>query len=579
MNPTARQFFTRILQNKYFWMAAIAAAGLAAYWNSFEGAFLFDDDMIPEKLIAPAKDYLVALVSFGRRLYLFLTFAANREINGARPFGWHVVNLAIHLAAGLTLFGICRRTFARHSSQFLQVQQAALAGIIAVLFVVHPLQTESVTFIWQRAESMMGLLFLLAMYAIIRGYDSPRRWVWYALALLTCDLALETKPHMATAPAIFLLYDYAYLSGSLKELWRRNRWLHVSIAVLWIVVFAGTKILNTAGGDVGTVAVARTTEALNSGAAAKTISTWEYARSQFGVIQHYLWLTFWPDELCLDYAWPVANSIRDIVLPGIFVACLVALTLWACIKHPKWGFWAAWFFLLLAPASSIISRPDLCVEHRMYVAIAGIFVLCVAGIAEWLHLRNKGPLWRRLGVVLLLTVIASFSLRTIRRNQDYYSELGMWGLVVKQRPENGRAWYNLGSAIAAEGGFEEATDCFREALRVAPGLKLAKYKLGKYCMLVGHAEEARDIFMALLADEPNEALNNYMMGEALLKLRNRPEAVRYFLKAASLEVKPKDIEFYFKNARNVDPNAGSPMMLKPKKERAFEWHPPKLRLR
>ena len=575
MDLRVRQVFTRSLLNKYFWFAAITFTGVAAYWNSFQGAFVFDHDMIPEKVYALA-DFLWALISFGRRAYLGLTFIANREVNGSNPFGWHFVNLAIHLAAGLTLFGICRRTFARHISRFLQELQVPLAGIIAVFFVVHPLQTESVTFIWQRAESLMGLLFLLALYAVIRGYDSSRRWAWYALALLASDLALETKPHMAAAPAIFLLYDYAYLSGSFKELWRKNRGLHVAVALLWIVVFVGTRYYRTGGGDMGTVVVPRA-EGMPSDPSA-AISTWEYARSQFGIIQHYVWLTFWPDDLCFDYAWPVAHSIRDIVLSGIFIACLVSLTLWSCIKHPQWGFWAAWLFLLLAPSSSLVPQPNLCAEHRMYVAIAGIIVLCVAGGAEWLCLQNKAPLWWRAGIVLLLAATLGFSLRTIRRNQDYYTELSMWGLVVKQRPDNARAWYNLGVAIAGNGGFDEAIDCFREAVRISPSLKIAKIKLGKYWMLTGHPEEAHDIFKNLLDDEPNSAANNFMMGEAQLKLGNRAEAVRLFLNATNFENKPRAIELCLRNAQRIDPSAGSPMLV-PAKERQFQWQPPKLRLK
>src|SRR5262252_678847 len=184
----------------------LIAIGVLAYTNSFHGVFIFDDLDIPKNLsirtLLPPWDALFGIANVSRPL-IGLSLAINYAISGLEVWSYHLLNLLIHLAAALTLFGIVRRTligprlaerFGRHAT--------TLSLAIAMIWLVHPLQTESVTYIIQRGESLMGMLYLLTLYCVIRGADSDRSRLWYAAAVAACAGGMLSKQVMATAPIV-----------------------------------------------------------------------------------------------------------------------------------------------------------------------------------------------------------------------------------------------------------------------------------------------------------------------------------------------------------------------------------------
>ena len=191
----------------------IVLAAVLAYRNSFGGPFIFDDELsirqnptirelwpIWKPLCPPNHGEPVT----GRPL-LNLSFAVNYAINGLNVWGYHVANLAIHVLAALLLFGILRRTFLLPSlGNFRIPTPTCLALAIALLWAVHPLQTESVTYIVQRAESLVGLFYLLTLYCFIRGATPAEDSLWYAGAVLACLLGMASKEVMVSAPLIVL---------------------------------------------------------------------------------------------------------------------------------------------------------------------------------------------------------------------------------------------------------------------------------------------------------------------------------------------------------------------------------------
>jgi len=223
----------------------IVAAGICAYWNSFDGVMLFDDKshIIDNKYIRQlwpvwetAKLSTEPLYVSTRPLVQF-TFALNYAIGGLKPWGYHAVNIAIHILAGLTLFGIIRRTleleWLRHKFKF---SGSYLAFSIALLWVVHPLQIQSVTYIIQRGESMMGLFYLLTLYCLIRGATGENGRLWYVTGITTCMLGMASKPVMVTAPVVILIFDRLFLSQTLREVMRRRWIFYLGLAASWIIL-------------------------------------------------------------------------------------------------------------------------------------------------------------------------------------------------------------------------------------------------------------------------------------------------------------------------------------------------------
>jgi hypothetical protein len=203
-----------------------------AYHNSFHNPFIFDDhgNIVENVLVRqPLTNWRQLLAS--DRWLATLTLAGNYALGGLDVRGYHAVNLAIHLLAGLVLYDLVRRTlllpglaprFGRGAPE--------LALAVALLWLVHPLQTESVTYIIQRSESLMGLFYLLTLYCLLRGTTARRGLPWYVGAVLCCGLGMGSKQVMVTAPLLALLYDRAFLALSWGTLCRRRWGLYLALA-------------------------------------------------------------------------------------------------------------------------------------------------------------------------------------------------------------------------------------------------------------------------------------------------------------------------------------------------------------
>ena len=222
-----------------FAIVVLVAAVLAAYTNSLRCPFVFDDnyDIIENPSIRhlwPLWDVLLArsksAVWLHPRPVVIFSFALDYAVGGLKTPPYHLTNLAIHLLAGLALFGVVHRTLLlpRFRDRF-GLASVPLALAVALLWALHPLQTESVTYITQRYESMMGLFFLLAIYGIIRCGDSTHPYCWGAVTVAATLLSLGSKEVAVSLPIMILLSDRVLLSGSFSEIWRRRWGMYVAL--------------------------------------------------------------------------------------------------------------------------------------------------------------------------------------------------------------------------------------------------------------------------------------------------------------------------------------------------------------
>ena len=520
----------------------IAGVTIAAYANSFAGIFLFDDGRtIVENLsirhLWPPWEFLR-----GPRPVVDLTLAINYAISGVRPWSYHAVNLVVHLLSALTLFGLVRRTLNRLSNP----RAASIAFAASLLWAVHPLQTQAVTYIIQRSESIMGLFYLLTLYLIARS-AAAESWrhknLWYAGAVVACALGMCSKAVMVTAPLVAILYDRAFLASSWRETIQRRWGLYLALAATWAILF----VTGVFGGVIETSAESHSTV----GFGVTRSTPMEYALTQASVILHYLQLAFWPHPLCLDYAWPVTRHVADAALPLVVIAVLLAATIWACVRRPALGFFGVAFLLILAPTSSVVPIQDVAVEHRMYLPLAVIVVLVVLTADRIIRSRA-------LAAILLIIVAAVFAVGTYQRNKVYASAVTMWQDVVSQRPSNGRARNNLGNALVAANRTAEAipheqalrlvepnatihysygvalaklsrTDeaiaHYREALRLFPEHVKVRNNLGMLIAEQGRYDEAIEHFEAALRIEPDYAEARYNLGLALNAMGRLVESV------------------------------------------------------
>jgi tetratricopeptide (TPR) repeat protein len=518
--------------------AAILAAGIAAWSNSFNGPLIFDDLPAirdnPTLRHFPAWENLVPPQSnpLSRRPVVNLTFALNCAMGGLDVRGFHAGNLLIHLLAALAFFGILRRTFlAPPFEERFGRAASALAFAPALIWTVHPLLTESVTYLTQRTESLMGLFCLLTLYCVIRGASGGRPWRWYAAAIASCALGMGSKEVMAAAPILILLYDRCFLSGSFREALRRRWALYLGLAAAWVVLGA-LLIAYPWGGGTG------------AGFGMAEVGPWEYARTQPAVILHYLRLSLWPRSLCLDYAWPAATGARQILPPAVVIGALLAGTLWALRRAPALGFLGAGFFLILAPSSSFVPIiKEIAAERRMYLPLAAVVTACV--VAAWRlgdtgvrHVAESAGARKLFGSVLaavtLLAVSAALGCRTFERNALYRNAISLWQDTADKRPRNPGAQNNLGAAYLQAGRPDEAIRCFSKAIELAPEFFEACNNRAAAYTLTGRIAEALRDYDKAIALRPDSADVYDNRGNARL-LNNQPaEAIPDCDKAIAL---------------------------------------------
>jgi tetratricopeptide (TPR) repeat protein len=561
----------------------------AAYRNSFHGPCIFDD---PQSIagnptirhlwpigpvLSPPTDGTVA----GRPL-VNLTLALNYALGGLDVRGYHAVNLALHLLAALTLLGVVRRTL--QSPRLHDRYGAAalpLAAAVTLIWALHPLQTESVTYLVQRAEALAGLFYLLTLYAVIRADADPRPRRWHLLAVVCCLLGVASKEVIVTAPLVVLLYDRTFLAGTFRAAWRRRQRVYLALASTWLLV---AYLLVRNGGRGGTAGFATAT------------SPWRYALTQTWAITHYLQLTFWPSPLILDYGTWLAPGLGAVWPAALLLALLLAATALAVWRRPELGFPGVWFFACLAPTSSIVPvATQTIAEHRMYLALAAPVTLTVVGL--WALCCRAGKSINRTGLLLgvvpyspgktakwkiirpvllnglpglaLLGLATALALTTARRNDDYRSESAIWQDTLAKRPDNPRAYQNLALIRADQGRTQEALTLYRQALGLDSRYPEAHNNLGNLLAALGHKTQAVEQYRLALRARPGyaeahnnlgilladrgqwrQALEQYELAleakpdfpeacndlaNALANLDRRPDAVRFYEQALILD--------------------------------------------
>ena len=485
----------------------LAALIVLSYANSFRGAFLFDD--FGSIVRNPALRTFVTAVRGSSRPLTDATFHMNYCLGG-RAADFHLVNLAIHLTAALLLFGLARRVLARVPDG--RLGPAGVSGCalcVSALWALHPVQTQSVTYIVQRAESLMGLAYLLTLYAVVRAAEAgPRAGAWPGVAIAACALGVLAKSVMVTAPLMALLLDRLFWAGTFRAALRARRGLYAGLAATWLALAA----------IVAVVAVHST------GIQPQLPSLFQYGRTQAVVVLHYLRLIVWPVDLCLDYVWPMATW-GEAALPAVVVAAVCAASAWAYARRYAAGMAGLWFFIVLAPTSSFIPLGDMAFEHRLYLPLAGPVALAVGGLAWALAPRVRASVLAAAGVAV---VVAAGAL-TVQRNAIYHSEETMWRDVVAKRPGNLRARIDLAVALAEGGKTREAKSQFEEALSRFPAAARARLDAGR---------KQYDRWLMPDADDYHYFRAQANLGMLLQKEGQADEALRHY--AAALRIVPGD---------------------------------------
>lgn len=508
----------------------IAAAGVAAYANTFEAPFVFDGLPLEERLRAlawnPAEWFGTNPRTIG-----FFTFDLQYTLHGRWLPGFHAVNIAIHVVAALALFGAVLVT-CRGPRMPAAVQRDAtgIALVSALVFELHPLQTQAVTYLYQRFESLMGMFFMLAVLCFALAVrdpakDAPRHRGWFLATWAAVMLSIGSKEVGAVAPLVLLWYDRVFAATSWQEVWSRRRWFYLPFLAMFA---AGAAYLfahrdhYAAGGIFD----------------AERMSPLAYALTQPEVILRYLQLTIWPRGLCLDWAVPPADTAARIVPPLLALSALLGFTGWAAVRLPVVGFLLGSFFLILAPTSSFAPIIDLAFEHRMYLPLAPLAVLVVVAARAALksltvQLGVDRPTAAFLSASAALAVATALGVTTFQRNAVYRSGVTLWQDVIEKVPGNPRGYSSLAWHVEQETG--DAITAIRlneQALQLDPSIPTAHRGL------------------AILLYDSNRPRAIHHAREAVRIERNADNLNNLGIMIA--ETAPQEAEAYFREAIAMD---------------------------
>lgn len=504
--------------------ALLVAITALCYSNTLNVPFVFDDGPRIENnhAIRTLWPLSVSTADTSRPLGM-ISFAVNYAMHGTRVWGYHFTNLAIHILAGLLLFSIARRTFLLPSIAERYRQHATgLAFAVALVWLVHPLGTQAVTYTVQRLESLMGLFYLATLYAFLRAQNSSYNAAWYLISILCCAAGMATKEVMVTAPIVVLLYHRIFLSHSWREVFADSKRYYAGLFLAWGVL--AWCLLRT-----------QSEYAAGNLLFVEGMTPWTYFLTQSAVVTHYLRLAFWPDAQSLDYGWPVAQSPMQVILPLALLAALATLTIAAYFRRPAWSFLGLCFFIILAPTSSVVPVIDLAFEHRMYLPLAALTTLVVCLVYElicriWQPQRTIFVQLALLGLVVMTLVML-----TVRRNAVYATEFSLWSDVVAKRPQNARGHNNLGLALYHQQRFAESADACREAVRLKPNFPEAHNNLGNALQEQGDLPSAISHYETAIHQRPDYAEAHNNLGNALQKSGHLSEAIEQYEKVIALQ--------------------------------------------
>ncbi len=499
--------------------------GLFAYFNSLHGAYILDD---ARYLADPNIDSPLRAEMATRPLFM-ASLTLNHRLDGFHHRGYHLFNLSVHLLAAFTLFDLLRRTLVlpRFAGRF-DTSSGWIALVISMLWLSHPLNTQAVTYMVQRCESMMGLFFLLAMWCFLRGATGTRKFWWYSAMMMSCLAAAGCKEVIAMFPPLALLYDRMFISGSWRAALRARGGLLAAACIPCFAPVLALAIIGFFTDKVGTV-----------GFGVKLFTPYTYALTQTEVILYYIQLSFYPKGLCLDYIdWPVRHSLAECWPSALMLLTLLGIMGYGVVKNRAWAFPMAWFFVILAPTSSFLPIQDAVFEHRMYLPLIGIITLVTLGVVAALRFvvdrvpASRGMLYRTAGVsaVCLITLLA---FRTVVRNSDYGSATKMYADNVEKRPANPRARHNLAMALFTSGDIAGANHHI-DVLATVP-LQIPSLRVDQIRVLRenGRTAEALALAQRLYSDDPNLEGATYELGVSLLTEDRPAEAVVYLEKAVA----------------------------------------------
>jgi protein O-mannosyl-transferase len=522
----------------------IAAAALLAYSNTFHVPFQFDDILYITKnpiiknldlLLNPAKhcsgipsfaDEQFYRLSLNMRYIGHLSFAMNYRLHGLNVMGYHITNILIHIINAFFVYFFVTLTFqiqTCHTSQ-MRADSKLVALFSSLLFVLHPIQTQAVTYLTQRFASLATMFYLLAFISYIKWrltYDNAKPGIvnktkhktsnfkslfFYIMSLISTVFAMKTKEIAFTLPIMITLYEYTIVDQKTKTrfLYLLPFLISILIIPLSLTGFKLTGFLH----DIHTLTGFQT----SMGGPQPTISWWEYLFTEFRVILTYLRLLVFPVNQNLDYDYPIYHSFfnPEVFLSFIFLLSICMFGIYLLCRYRKIypcsrliAFGIFWFFITLSIESSIIPIVDVIFEHRLYLSSIGLFISFTAALYGLKNTcRDRWKAGNKSVIIIFICISVCLGIATYMRNHVWQNPIRLWEDVMKKSPNKPRAYFGLAYNYQNAKNYEKAIEMYSRGIALDPTYFEAYYNLGILSWQLGQYDKAIYYFNSAIALHP-----------------------------------------------------------------------------
>ncbi len=519
----------------YIWasLLAIVFLGLLIYSNSFNCAFQFDDkhNILDNDAIKSLANIKAMWALNHSRFLAFYSFAVNYKFGQFNVFGYHFVNMIIHLFNACLVFFITLLLFKSPvlTSKPIAKHATSIAFITALLFVSHPLATGAVTYIVQRMASMVALFYFMsiAFYMKARLTADKRKYLLFAFSIVAFLLAIHTKENAYTLPfAVLLIELFFFNTKKININFKDYRVLLAALGVLGFIVFT---MLNFSFSILKPLPPSTFNQ--------YTITPTNYFFTQLSVIIKYIQLLIIPINQTIDYDFAISNSLFDVktIISGILLLALLGLAVYLYNRNRIFSFGIFWFFLTLSIESSIIPISDVIFEHRTYIPSFGFFIILTSGI--YLFIWNK---YKNVAILLFVLLIGSNTVLAYQRNEVWKDEISLWSDAIQKSPNKARPYMNRGYANGKLQKWDKAILDFTKVNEINPKYHAAAYyNLGIAYWTLGDKDKSMDNYSLAIEVDPKYADAYYGRGVCYYYLNEFDKALADYSKAISIMPRPE----------------------------------------
>ncbi len=527
------------------------------YSNIYNSPFVFDDEprIVENRSIKNLSYYLNPSKLLEPRAVVDLTFALNYRFGKLNVFGYHLVNVWIHILNGILVYflvsGILKQraeflTPTNHlSSESATISIKLIAILSAMIFVVHPVQTQAVTYTVQRYTSMAAMFYMGSMLSYLYARTVQPRTAGkaihrfnifglYTLTIVFGMLAFLSKENSASLPGSILLLEYLIINGRWPDWKKKLPWFALAFTLwLFFVLF----VSGLFSGEVGDRNLLEDVSALTKETAA--VSRWSYLCTQFNVLVIYIRLLFLPINQNLDYFYPFKTGFFEGATPFAFIILIgiAGFGIWSKNRRPVITFSIFYFFITLSIESSIIPIRDALFEHRLYLPMLGFGLFISYQLFYYLSTK------RTLAFIFSFAIIAFLGSAAYLRNITWQDNVILWSDVVSKSPHNYRAHNNLGLALDKQGRTDEAIDQYMQGLQIKPDNEEIHNNLGLALAEQGRTDEAISHYLEALHLRPDFGQAHNNLGVVLMEKGRTEEAVSHYKEA--LRINPDTFKAHY----------------------------------